>query len=127
MPKKSKKNQAQKEAEKPEVAPQSDPKPVPKKEDKATVKGEATEPENNTTPKSTEATSKEEECTKCETCPMKGCCMARRRSHCFIRRLFGPGIATVLGLLMMFLYISLVAAGFVLFLIVRDVGDLCSA
>ena len=127
MPKKSKKNQAQKEADKPEVAPQSNPKPAPKKEDKATVKGEAIKPENNTAPKNAEATSKEEECTNCETCPLRGCCMACRRSECFICRLFGTGVATVLGLLMMFLYISLVAAGFVLFLIVRDVGDLCMA
>lgn len=127
MAKKSKKNQAQKEEEKPKVAPQSNPMPAPKKEDKATVKGEATKPVNETAPKNAEATPKEEECTNCQTCPLKGCCMACRRSNCFICRLFGTGVATVLGLLMMFLYISLFAAGFVLFLIVRDVGDLCSA
>ena len=127
MPKKSKKNQAQKEADKPEVAPQSNPKPAPKKEDKATVKGEETKPKNNTAPENAEATSTEEECTKCKTCPLKGCCMASRRSDCFICRLVGTGIATVFDLLMMFLYISLIAAGFVLFLIVRDVGLLCGA
>lgn len=127
MAKKSKKNQAQKEAEKPEVALQSNPKPAPKKEDKAAVKKEATKPVNSTAPKNAGATSKNEECTKCATCPLKGCCMACRRSECVICRLFGAGVSTVLTLLMMFLYISLVAAGFVLFLIVRDVGDLRGA
>ena len=122
MPKKSKKNQAQKDAEQPKEVARNVPQPAPKKEEKPAAKNQAAKPVNNNTPKNDKATPKEQECTQCQTCPCKGCCLPCRKSGCVVCRAIGCGVSTMLSLLMLFISVSLIAAGFVLFLIVRDVS-----
>lgn len=125
MPTNKKKKQTKNNSEKPKEETPNLSKPAPNVKENAPVKETVAKDSKADTPKNAEATPEKEEEAVPKTCKCHRCCMFHRRPKCFMCHLFGAGVSHLLCMLLFFLYVFLVLAGFVLFIIVRDVSCQC--